>query len=223
MSATITLAKEKETGLIQHINDVVKEKGLLYRCVGCDKEVIVVKSKPRKKEWHFRHKVESSCTGGRDTALHDYAVQILINNSAVKVSKKLEITYTNPRKEVSFLGKRSDVTVTYENEDIHFEVYVTHDLDPEKIDIYKNYKKKCVKIDLSEPGLLTATPEKIKEAVLSQHRNKTIIFWKDEVLTAVNSNERNFNWKHLLIVIAAFIGLRYLWKLLFRPKRRNFR
>ena len=47
MSATITLAKEKETGLIQHINDVVKEKGLLYRCVGCDKEVIVVKSKPR--------------------------------------------------------------------------------------------------------------------------------------------------------------------------------
>ena len=141
MSATITLAKEKETGLIQHINDVVKEKGLLYRCVGCDKEVIVVKSKPRKKEWHFRHKVESSCTGGRDTALHDYAVQILINNSAVKVSKKLEITYTNPRKEVSFLGKRSDVTVTYENKDIHFEVYVTHDLDPEKIDIYKNYKK----------------------------------------------------------------------------------
>ena len=176
MSATISLAKQESTGVVQHINEVDKQEGFVFICVGCGKEMIVVKSKPRKRDWHFRHAIESNCTGGKDTALHDYAVQILTENEAITIRKDLHISYSNPRKEVTVFGKRSDVTVTHENEDVHFEVFVTHDLGQEKIDTYKTNKIKCVRIDLSNPELLTASPDVIKETVLTQQKNKTIIY-----------------------------------------------
>lgn len=217
MSATITLAKEDASGLVQHINDVTKEKGLLYQCVGCGKEMIVVKSDARNRDWHFRHKVESDCAGGRDKALHDYAVQVLMENAEVKVSKKIHIQYSNPRKEVTILGKRSDVTVTFENEDVHFEVFVTHDLDKAKIDIYKTNKIKCVHVDLSNPEWLTASPESIKEAILNQHKNKTIIYWQDDPIPV---KKEGTNLLGIFLGALTAIGLVYLVRALFRRRRR---
>lgn len=217
MSATITLAKEETSGLVQHINDVIKEKGLLYCCVGCGKEMIVVKSEARKRDWHFRHTVESNCTGGRDTALHEYAVQILMESTTVRISKTLRIEYGNPRKEVVVFGKRSDVTVAYNNEDVHFEVFVTHDLDQEKIGIYKANKIKCVHIDLSAHEWLTASPESIKDAVLNHHRNKAIVYWKDE---PAQPKSESFNLVNIFLGILAAIGLIYLFKRLSRRRRR---
>jgi len=86
MSASITLAKLQATTIIQHINDAEKGKGFLYRCIGCNKEMIVVKSAARKRDLHFRHTIESNYTGGPDTALHDYAVQVIMNNDDVTIS-----------------------------------------------------------------------------------------------------------------------------------------
>ncbi|MBS0647226.1 MAG: hypothetical protein JSR97_11660 [Verrucomicrobia bacterium] len=217
MSATITLAKQETTGLVQHINDVSKEKGLLYRCVGCGKEMIVVKSEARKRDWHFRHTLESACAGGRDTALHDYAVEILMDNAAVRVSKALHFEYVNPRKEVAVFGKRSDVTVKYDNEDVHFEVFVTHDLDQEKIGMYKANKIKCVRINLSNPELLSASPESIKETVLNQYKYKTIIYWEDE---PVRHKPESFNLANIFLGILAAIGLVYLFRKLSGRRRR---
>ena len=223
MSATITLARQDGINLIQHINDVDKKQGLSFHCVGCGKEMIVVKSEARKKDWHFRHSEDTLCTGGRDKALHNYAVQILMENKAIRITKSLNIEYSEPRKEVSLFGKRSDVMVTYEKQYVHFEVFVTHDLDQEKIDIYKNNKIKCVRVNLSDPKWLAASPEQIKDEVLSQHGTKTSIYWEDEVLKPDDSNDWNFNLKHILIVIAAFIGVRYLWRLFFSSKRQNLK
>ena len=209
MSATIILAKQESTGRILHINDVLKEQRAGFYCVGCGKEMIVIKSEARIKDWHFRHSEETLCTGSRDTALHDFAMQVIMENATISISKKLQIAYSNPRKEVTVFGKRSDVTVKYKNEDVHFEVFVTNDLAKEKIDIYKANKVKCVRIDLSEPELLTVSPEKIKEAVLSFHKNKTIIYWKCEPLTDA---QQSFSLGKILLGIAALIGLGFLIK-----------
>ncbi len=216
MSATIILAKEPTTGIIHHINDVDKQRALSFVCVSCLKEMIVVKSEARKKDWHFRHMVESTCTGGKDTALHDYGVQVLMENSAIWLSKSLYIEYSNPRKEASFFKKRSDVTVKYENEDVHFEVFVKHNLDQEKIDIYKSNKIKCIHIDLSAQYWLTASPEVIKEAVLNQIKNKTVIYWKDEPLQTKSDGD----FFHKIIGGAIItIGLVYFFKKLFKLSR----
>lgn len=135
----------------------------------------------------------------------------------------MEIVYTDPRKEVAVFGKRSDVAVNYANEDVHFEVFVTNDLSPEKHSIYKTNKVKCVRIDMSELALLTASPGKIKETVLNQYKNKTVVYWQDEILKPYEATQSDFSFKHVLILIGAFIGLRFLYNHFFKPKRRNLR
>jgi hypothetical protein len=139
-----------------------------------------------------------------------------MEGNEIALTKDLNIGYTNPREEVFVMSKRSDVTATYENKDVHFEVFVTHDLDQEKIDIYKTNKIKCVHINLSDPDWLTATPEKIKDAVLNQHKNKTIIHWMDEPLPV---NAEGINWAKIFWWALGALGLIYLFMKLSRRRR----
>lgn len=222
MSATIAIARDILTGRIFHIDNVDKTIKIEFECCECKQKLSPVKTEARGKDWHFRHLQTTDIAKCRSKALHDFAVQILMDNRGITISKKLQIVYSEPRKEVAVLSKRSDVTVKYENEDVHFEVFVTHDLDQEKIEIYNANKVKCVRIDLSEPELLTASPEKIKEVVLNQYKNKTVVYWQDEIEKAHESTEPGFGLKHVLMLIGAFIGLRFLYNRFFKPKRRNF-
>ena len=89
------------------------------------------------------------------------------------------------------------------------------------IELYKANKVKSVRIDLSEPAMLLASPEKIIDAVLKEYKNKTVVYWQDEILKPYESTESNFTLRHFLILIGAFIGLRFLYKYFFHPKRRN--
>lgn len=175
MSATIAIAKDVLTGRIFHIDNVDKTIKTEFECCECKQKLSPAKTEARGKDWHFRHLQTTALAKCRSTALHDVAVQILKDYTGIAISKKLQIVYSEPRKEVTFLGKRLDVTVKYENENVHLEVFVTHDLDNEKIGIYKANKVKSVRIELSEPELLTAPPEKITEAVLNQYKNKAIV------------------------------------------------
>lgn len=176
MSVKLAFGKESTTGEIIHIENVDKADNRQYMCCGCGIDLTPVKSEARKKDWHFRHKDTANITSCRSTALHDYAVQLIVENNTITISKELTISYTNPRKEIPIFSKRSDVTVLYENIDAHFEVLVTHDLDQEKIDIYKQQKIRCVRIDLSDPTYLSVSSSKIKDAVLYEPDTKTIVY-----------------------------------------------
>lgn len=218
MSATIAIAKETTSDRVFHINDVDKTIEAEFKCCDCKQKLSPVKTEARKKDWHFRHQQTADITQCRSTALHDFAVQVIMDNVGITISKKLQIPYSEPRKEVIVFGKRSDVTVKYKNEDVHFEVFVTHDLDKEKVNVYKTNKVKCVRIDLSEPQLLNASPQIIKEAVLNQYKNKTVVYWQDETAKPYELKEFEFNWKHLLITIGVFIGLRFLYNQFLKRK-----
>lgn len=151
MSATIAIARDILTGKIIHIDNVDKTLNTEFECCECRKKLSPVKTEARAKDWHFRHLQTADIAKCRSRALHDFAVQVVMENTSIIISRKLQIVYSEARKEVTFLGKRSDVTVKYENEDVHIEVFVTHDLEQEKIDIYRANKVKCVRIDLSKP------------------------------------------------------------------------
>jgi hypothetical protein len=217
MSATTTLVKQKSTGRTVHINDVDVADRQDFCCSGCGKDVVVVKSDARIRDWHFRHPPDEVCTGGRDTALHDYAVQILLESDSISLTKSLHIQYSEPRKEVYIYGKRSDVTVKFGGEDVHFEVVVTHDLDEEKIALYKTNKAKCVRIDLTETSLLSAIPETIQEVVLKDIRVKSLIYWNDEIQK--EKLKEGFSLKDILVLGITLTAILVAVKKLFKPKR----
>lgn len=223
MSATITIAKEIATGRIVHINDVDKTKKKAFECCECKQKLSSVKTITRGKDWHFRHLQNCDIVKCKNKALHDFAVQIIIDNSAIEISEALEVTYSQPRKEVSLFGKRSDVTVNYKNQDLHFEIYVTNDLTQEKIDLYKKNKVKCVKIDLSDSELPSASPKAIREAVLIKYSNKEIIYWEEKLLSSNVVNKSAFSLKNIFILAGVIVVLKFIYGIFFQSKKRNGR
>lgn len=200
MGATIILAKESSTRCVKHINEVERGSNE-FLCVGCSKEMVVVKSVARKRDWHFRHKIDTDCNGARDKALHDFAVQVLLESEKIIIKKNLSINYSNPRKEVTVFGKRSDVTAMYNERDIHFEVFVTHDLEKDKIALYQKNQILCVKIDLSDLYNLPLSANEIRNKVLNYPNNKTLIYWPSSHIENASDPDNT-----ILLALIAFIG-----------------
>jgi hypothetical protein len=211
MSASISIAKEKVSERVVHIDEVNKSDSKIYICCDCKQELVVVKSEARKKDWHFRHPLESGINKCRSTALHDFAVQVIFENNKIAIKKNLTIDYSDTKTEVWIDDNyRSDVTVKFENEDLHFEVFVTHDLTQEKIEAYRAKKIRCVKIDLSDKKFLSFSKEDLIQEIIERTTTKKVIFWDEENENIENENQ---NWLvGILLLIAGFFFLRWLFK-----------
>lgn len=179
MSRSTIFGKISSSEMTLHIDEVQKELHQTFTCGECGSELIPVKSVARKKDWHFRHTNESNLLVCRQRGLHDFAQQLLLESNEIQISKKLRINYSNPEKEM-WLEKRyrSDVAVNYEENILHFEVYVTSDLGLDKINYYNENLIKCLKIDLSDKKYLTMSRESIADTVLNSIHNKTMYGWE---------------------------------------------
>jgi hypothetical protein len=216
MSANITIAKSVKTERFVHINDVEKKDGDKFLCV-CSAELTPVKGEI--KEHHFRHPTKYNIAKCRNDALHDYAVQIINDNAEIVIPEQKPIKYSVVGKEVWLEDLyRTDITIKSHSETIHFEIFVTHDLEKKKIEYLEINKIKCVKIDLSNPEFLSASPELIKDEVLNQCDNKQRFGWGE--INLGENQKSSTGWLLLLLIgIVAFLG----FKSKARPKSRNFK
>lgn len=76
-------AKDKN-GNIVYINNLSKEikyKDEEFYCAECNQKMILKMG--TKNRWHFAHKIASNCQGGFESALHQYAKEIIKNNSNI--------------------------------------------------------------------------------------------------------------------------------------------
>jgi hypothetical protein len=125
---------------------------------------------------------------------------------------------------------RPDVTATFDNEQIFFEILVSHAVDSDKEKMLIDGQHKSVEINLRE--CITSTFEEIKSFVLDKTSNKRVIFWEKEnvLVTEIEAaiepvmqktKKRNENWfepiLYLAIAVIIFLGLR---RLLINRRRR---
>lgn len=174
---------------IIHITEA--ERGLQCGCicVECGGQLEAVKGGIR--EHYFRHREINSCFGGPETGVHIRAKQIIAENTKIKIPGR-QLLYSNVRVENVLDGKKPDVTVTANGEDVHFEIRVTNPVQKEKKAFYCNGKHKCIEIDLSDTKWQTAPPEDLKKYVLEETLNKYIIYWESQ-------KQRNFKQENSLI------------------------
>lgn len=173
MSATLPLAVNTTTGRVEHIDDAKRENK--YHCGECREQLTVVQGKIN--EWHFRHQPESTCTGKYDRALHDYAVDLLLENMRITIAENYRIDYHTPQKEQWIDKKRSDVKVICNENEIHFEIVVSNDLNESKLTCYANNRINCVRIDLTDREVRIASKEQIRYLVLEEWMNKELLNW----------------------------------------------
>lgn len=227
MSVKVNQAREQSSGRILHIDHVYKSRNLKFECVSCLQPMIPVKTVSRGKAWHFRHLAENpSCFKPRETALHAYAMQVLMENRSVRISKDIFVEYSEPRKEACVFDYRSDVCVTSEEREVHFEIFVHNDLTREKISCYQANKVRCVRIDLSARPLLSASHDAIRNLVLTEYANKRIIYWNEaevevEVTPVVGRLPRNNALEHLFFFGALFMIGRWIYNNWLRRRRKR--
>jgi competence protein CoiA len=193
MSATFTIGKNIDTNLPVHIKNA--ENGLKCRCIcyECNEKLQAIQGKSENsRTWHYRHdNTNSKCPGNNETALHQYAKRILFESNVINTFKK-KVYYTDPRLETVIDKYRSDVCVKYSGMELHFEVVVNNDVKADKKMYYHSNKINCIKIDLTNPELLTADPDQIKHAILEDKSNKIFIQWNDAKLYEIPFSYFNY-------------------------------
>ncbi len=119
------------------------------------------------------------------------------------------------------------MTVNYQGQDVHFEVYVTHNCEEEKLEVFRSNKIKAVLIDLSDRSLRSASAEEIREKVLNSFKNKKLIYWEDKKEIQIQPVEqRQYAWPRIslvdvLLFIGIVLGLRFIYKRFIAPSFRR--
>jgi len=190
----IKYALDIEADKAVYINKAEREN--IYKCFECENEMSIVRGD--KNQWHFRHKVESDCTGGKESALHKLWKQIIVENNEMKIPGGT-LVYLNPKEEKKFEfdPRKPDVTALLPNgKYVYFEVIYTNAVEKDKREFYKKEGLHSLEIDLR--GLLNGTnysDEEWKHIILNEVWGKRKIYWdeteKEEVQLV--SNQINFN------------------------------
>jgi hypothetical protein len=204
------LGKLKDTG---EIIDVYRsERGSSCNCIcpDCGKDFIAAQGE--KNEWHFRHKYDTTCSGGQETALHQLAKEILFKNSMISLPDYGVVNYSEAKMEKGFQGIIPDVSAIVENQDIFFEVFVTHKVENEKEKFYKNGQHKSVEVDLS--NFQYSTMEALEKEVLQNNENKRIIFWE------LRETKTDESLRYVLIFLLSIVGGYLIWDY-FKSRKRS--
>lgn len=206
----IKYAINKTTQKVEHIDNVAN--GLLCHCicVECGNEMEAIQGE--KREWHFRHRIDSKCKGGLETAIHKLAKEIIVNNSQITLPFQT-LYYCDAKPEARFEDIIPDVSVLSDGKSVYIEIYVCHKVEPEKEKFYKNRELNSFEIDLSQVSY-TTTVKEIEELVLRNPTNKKILYWEGEYKPIeIPSQSKNNKWWGWLAVI----GILYY----FLKKNRN--
>ena len=224
MTNPIKIAFHKPTDKFVHIDSVSPTDIELRRncyCLKCDEKLqAVLEFQDKDRIKFFRHDANPNCEGSQETALHELAKQILLDNLYVTTKEYGKISFTDAVAEKRLEQKRPDITATYDGKKLYIEVYVSHAVDIGKEKFFVDKKYRSLEINLSE--CTTSDIDEIKRLVLDELSNKKVFYWLDETQiveqvtnkdwTTQISNFISKYWKEILGAVGFLLVLRYAFK-----------
>ena len=216
MSPATTIGKSIATGLPVHIQEA--PSGLQCHCVCYDcNDILEAVHSPE--NCHFSHYSIQNCPGNNEKGLHEFAKKVLVENRFVMLANRT-IDYINPRTERQIATFFTDVSATHSGRDLHFEIVVQQNfLNKIREIYYKSNNINFIRIDLTEPALLSASPEEINYAVLEDTTNKTFINETENRIQPFNvaaiPAPKDQKWLLAVLAIPLFLSER-LFSIIFR-------
>ena len=156
---------------IVHISEV--NSGLNsgeYRCPKCHSFLIAKKGDVR--IHHFAHYNYENCHGAQETALHQLAKEILLQERKLVIpgienkTQYRSIEFTDINQEVRLFNLVIDVLGSYELSTLAIEIKVTHEVDLNKISVVKEKEIEMIEIDLSSYINANLSREELKNIVI---------------------------------------------------------
>lgn len=206
MGKEFRFGKDKQSGNV--VNIALVQRGLKCNCVCIECNLPLIAAQGPKNDWHFKHKGESNCKGGQETALHKLVKQIIVENREIELPYHGTIIYKSAVQEKDFETIRPDVTITTQNGNIYLEVVVTSTVSESKEMYLTKGEFKSVELDFKNYEFTTI--ETLKVDVLKQIANKRIIFWEK---IKVTNSDNNLFW--------GFAFFLFLFGLLYHLNKKN--
>jgi len=124
-------------------------RGLACDCICPECQVSLVAVKGEKLQHHFRHHSDH-CGGGRETAMHKFAKQIICDELSVFFPDGYSFgAMLSAEQEISLGDLRPDVLAHFGDEDVAIEIHVTHPVPKSKIELIHARGLCTLEIDLS--------------------------------------------------------------------------
>jgi hypothetical protein len=135
-------------GVIVSIQSALRGLACDCTCPKCSKPLVACKGEVVRP--YFRHHAElAECFEARETALHMFAKQLIVDQ------RRLALPYSmgevcNARAEVALpIGVRPDVLLDFvSGETLAVEIWVCHQVEADKVEIYANHDQAALEIDL---------------------------------------------------------------------------
>ena len=175
-----------ENGTLIHVDDADHGKDCNCVCPKCGAQLVAKQG--GKNQWHFSHYKAEDCQGGRMTALHMLAQQIIQEEKKIR-KPWFKDYYEDRSKEIYFesvlleqrfktteINRRPDCVGIIKNGDKQYEVWievkVKHAIDDDKRNDIIRLDAICMEIDIS--GLLTEryTENSVRKALFDVYDNK---------------------------------------------------
>jgi hypothetical protein len=203
----LTLARYIPTGEIRHIKDVLNGLACDCQCDKCEERLEAIQGASN--VWHFRHNGNKKCDGGKETALHKFAKQIIKRSNTIKISEVESFGYEKSLIEEPLGGFTIDAIVENENKKLIVEVAVTHFMEVRKEEFIRSSKIKAVEIDLSKVSRQIEEKE-LERILIHECALKRVIEYEEggEVKKEVEtSDDSNFwIWAAILVFIGWLLG-----------------
>lgn len=209
MNPIIKIAKYRPTQEALHVDNALNGLACDCICYGCGQMLSAIQGE--KKEFHYRHNIDSDCKGALESALHQLAKKIIVDNTSINLPEQGAIIYSNPISEKAIDTFRPDVKATYIDEVICFEIIVTNRVSKEKEKYFKDNHYKSIEINLI--GCESLSSVEIENLVLKETKNKKIIFWD------VYAEKMYKIFGRVILVIISLGLFYYITKAIFKKKR----
>lgn len=215
MAAEITFGKDKITGKVRHISEVISGNSCNCLCFKCNFELQARKGK--KREHHFKHN-NPDCLISYESALHRAAIEILVQNNQLMIPDWGMTHYHSAKAEENWNRFRPDVKISTDREEVFVEVIVTHYNTFEKTMEYLSNNITCLEIDLSSVNR-DINREELEEEVLRQIDNKRLLK-PIPIKTSISSSSKAENNDNVFLFALTAVIMAFILKPFIRRKRR---
>lgn len=185
-----------KNGRIVGVDDVERGKACECFCPKCREPVIARQGEQR--VWHFAHESGGDCAGSAETALHEAAKQVVLDERRLLVpALEVRDQYVLPngrrgvgaaslpsdiwdlddaRDEVVVGAIKTDVFATHREEPLLIEVAVTHFVDDDKLAKIQTIGIPCLEIAVDAGRVGAWTWETLRATVLDDPLNRQWVF-----------------------------------------------
>ena len=151
-----------------YIRDVERGRACNCRCPKCKEQLVAKLGHEGGRQPHFAHHKGSDCHGSYMTALHLLAQQIIEEEKVLMLPDYHGLYIKNVTKGIKLESVSLEETISSRNGEIRpdcigyiqgkdnklyrllIEIFVTHDIDENKIQIIQSLNEYCIEIDLSD-------------------------------------------------------------------------